>query len=473
MYGFIFRLNIARAAVHRFPQSDVFGILEDKLRVDSRCSSTTHLSQWLSSTFKSVRFTFHDFSASGRSTKGSVGVFSKLLFNSQANLTSNDIIFIDHSVNDAQDVPNALEANIERLVRTMLVTSATHYKSRPTIIVIEQYAHKTNNYQIRHELPRPAEDTGDYAHIYRKVSKHYELVLWSMREVFWTYFGPPENRNFSDPSPPQLRLYPFSPFLRSVHGRAHVPYFIHTFIADIMANIIEHTMKQLEAEEGGGINSKDATFTKHPHSIRFLPPSENITLPAPLNNLNSGVLACDVFVPYLLDAEANSTFQPVNVTAFEGDAAGARQGWREYIDYHERAGWMVNILSDVKKRELSFPLQPAKSYVGLLMNIVYLRSYEGMGQVRIYLCDRLLRWPETGADGVLDSLRPRGDHVSIPYAVQRILTSRDDATCQAVSKRKRTVRVSYLPGVTHAQLRAIHLSKFKLMDVEVCSPFIL
>lgn len=150
---------------------------------------------------------------------------------------------------------------------------------------MEQYPRKTSHYLDKNPMPVAHADNDpiDYAYIYRKVSKHYSLVLLSMREVFWTYYGQPEIRNITDPSNVATRLYPFSPYLRPVHGRVHVPYLTHTFIAYVHANIISHTTNA------------------HQHSKRMLPYTTNITLLQSIHNLSStSSLACNIMVPYVL-----------------------------------------------------------------------------------------------------------------------------------------------------------------------------
>lgn len=61
-----------------------------------------------------------NFSSSGRSMRA-VSVSDHLLLNSHANC--NDKVFLDHSVNDAQNTWTGLEMNMERVVRTILLTA--------------------------------------------------------------------------------------------------------------------------------------------------------------------------------------------------------------------------------------------------------------------------------------------------------------------------------------------------------------
>lgn len=142
------------------------------------------------------------------------------------------MVFLDHSVNDAQP-HDRLSTSFELLVRLILSSYAKAAGgARPTIVTMEQFP-------LVYGDPN---DPADWAFGYRKVSQHYGLVLWSLREVYWTHFG--SNRTYTDPSPVEARQYALSPF-KAAHQSTHAPWYVHMFIADVMHSLKSHPARFL------------------------------------------------------------------------------------------------------------------------------------------------------------------------------------------------------------------------------------
>ena len=90
-----------------------------------------------------------------------------------------DIWLIDTSVNDAGDSLTTVKTGLETFIRQIYyITNNT----QATIILIEQFPFP--NYQ----RDQPKHGEKDYSSIYQSVARHYNTLLWSIRDVYWTHY---------------------------------------------------------------------------------------------------------------------------------------------------------------------------------------------------------------------------------------------------------------------------------------------
>lgn len=449
-----------------------------------RCSWSSHLDPWLHHHFPRVKWSIYDLAASGVDSKRMAEWISEDLQAVEATFTDNDIIFLDHSVNDVAKTDThgiLLPLAFELLVRRILAISYTN-NVRPTIIVLEQYAHNSIA-DARKHTNADVTRHNDYGHIYRKVSKHYGLILWSIRDIYWSYFTDINVTDVADGNRDAAateRMYQISPF-SAMHTRTHPPWYMHLFIADTLATCVLQTMHYIEL---GIMNNSSSIYTSIARDVKAGVKKELLVLPAvpvhhalppPLYNavnLSSKFSVCDHRKPYLVDVLPNSTFTPAIVPQYENDAKKAgKEGWRVYIDYHDTPGWIINEFSHPDKRTLSFPV--ASSHTGTvihtMLRVLYLRSFTGMGRVNVHICGEIAyKGHETGRSTIdaLDVLDP----VSVPNAYIHILTVQEAARCDALPVAQRTVDIIYDPSKDkYDDARREHHGKFKLMRVEWCS----
>ena len=159
--------------------------------------------------------------------------------------------------------------------------------------------------------------------------------------------------------------------------------------------------------------------------------------------------------PLLLNVESNATYKPINTRLYEDVVEAGGSGWREYIDYHYVSGWMFNSYSNISLNKLSFPLLDDESHWNssiqfdqYVLNVGYLRSYEGMGKVDVYVCSVFL----TTLDGLNDMER-----FSIPMLSTLEMSSTIEDQCRLLLPSLRTIDFVY-----HR--------KFKLLTVQLCMP---
>lgn len=410
------------------------------LKHENYCSWTSHISRWFQRTYPGTTFHFHDYSAGGR-TSQSAGYFIDIVRSSSANLSNPALFFLDFSVNDAQA---QVYSGIETFIRTIYTNFGQYYNVRPTIIVLEQYPHALTQGTAVQRV-KMMHTKADYVMAYRRICRHYNVALISLREVFWTYYGEPKRRNILKPNITQ-RYYPISPFVQLAHVHVHPPWYVHLYMADVLAACLLKIIS----------NSGDTTTTIHtvPHyttttGSNMLPKS---LFDIPVRNKIQHI--CDLSVPYAVDAIANSTIlrHQVNIS----------NGWVEMLD-HYTPGWVINNLSTNATRVLSFPITSSSPLSKSVLKISYLRSYEGMGTVTVYVCDEILS--ETL---VLDGLWTRP--VSIPHVYSVVLEDENVLNCLFLDPQERTVDIVYAPGEDQTELRSLHNNQFKVFTVQICQP---
>eukprot|EP01032_Pedospumella_encystans_P008357 gene8357-9932_t len=414
---------------------------------------------WVSQSFPGVNV--YNLAQSGFSSQMMADNFADLLRLKAHTtfLTSTDIIMIDHSVNDAGTLPHQLKLGFESLIRRIFHLAVDG--ARPTLVVMEQ--HPTGSFTDKADVP-----PGDYAAIYRDLSRHYGLIHISLREVSWTYlnFTTVGALNTTARIPgqvvvkrvPMVRMYPIA-----VDSEKHPPWWRHLFVADVLADSILHIMASLPDNSSLNNNSSRGTSLYEVNITTI-----GYTMPASLYNLSQASSAvCDNTHPFVLDTHANTTFTPSDVHAYETNLTTvSKAGWREYIDYHNTPGFIINSLSDPNQASLHFPLEDRRSYEKLMLKILYLKSYSGMGLTHIRLCGDWIH-----EHLIIDALYH--DHatykVSLPTEFIYQITGGDNTRCQELPIKERTLEILYVR--TNDEFKAIRnraKQKFKVMAAEIC-----
>ena len=104
------------------------------------------------------------------------------------NLTQNDIVFLDHSVNDGfyfhrPGYDKTLLTSVEHLIRFIITASHNH---PPTIILLEMWPFPYGGYTSRERYDKLAHTKQDYSSVYRKLVQYYSIPLWSYKEMVRT-----------------------------------------------------------------------------------------------------------------------------------------------------------------------------------------------------------------------------------------------------------------------------------------------
>lgn len=410
---------------------------------NSYCAWPGFFSKWFQSHFSNFNIQTSNKAQGGFSSFEMANIFQSVI--GEYRFTSNDIVIVDHSANDAyqplQGKRMKISIGLESLIRRIY-----HYSKEgetPIIILIEQYPHihnKANDFLT----PPPLNSVFDYTKIYRQLAEHYNLMLWSYREVLWSQYATVNQSHFSQ----ALKSYD-----------VHPSWSAHLFITDILSSCfiytIQHEMKEAMGRE------------KLIHI-------EPVTLPEPLFNISAFEnKLCAPNEPMFLNAAANTTFRPVNLKEHEEHVG--EKGWSQYIDYRV-PGWIIDdrVISEDAK-VLNFNIEyPSKfnhlSNLGVLIKIVYLRTYMNAGQASVYVCgiqvDKNYYLKRFG----LDALWPDAQYfrISTPYVFTYDINDGIASVCDSLPVNERVVSIKYFNSTDHL-LHRLH-QKLKILDVQICLP---
>lgn len=499
---------------------------KDNCREGQWCRWPLLFEEWLRHEFPRVKFTVYDFSWSGVDAKMMSDRFGEKLLElvPGGRLSANDIVLIDHSANDQASSVLRRRIGVELLLRRILSstedprgsTAATttaaagavnDSPNRPTIVMIAAYPHASWG-SGRYRQPSYPLAEGDWEITYSQLAQHYGALLFDVRTVFWTYFNTTaatssvaalrrstlgdaagvrrllsrtingdmgwdkhNNRRSLTTTPQKTeRLFQISPFDYDSMVFLHPPWYVHLFLVDMVAACLLETMQQLVRPNPGHpyyISSISTTQPLVSASAPALARGQALPLPATYFNIDEISSAmCDLTKPLVLDAHTAATFKPPDLTQWEGDPMlVSKYGWREYIDHKDVPGWIINSLSDPSQRILTFQLANSTRYEGMVIKIMHLRSYEGMGKASVYICGYKTNTDVNPLDGLFHEASS-----NFKASVPDVWVHPINDWCDKKPLAERLLQIEYVVATDHVKERAVHRSKLKILNVEVCTP---
>jgi len=483
-----------------------------------------HFSDWLKKQYRNIHIKNFNFARGGVESSFHASFLSDWIHDNNIQLNEYDLFILDSSCNDAGLV-SIIENKIgvEALIRRIqyIMAQALNQPSiQPTIIIIEQFPFPANIDEYLHTFPnQKLLKHRDYANIYEDLASYYNLLLWSVRDVYWSYY---------DVNIEASQRYPIAPIAavndtssNPMHMHPHIPWFGNLYMADLLAACFLQTMKNRNREiklksikllsssssysKESNENSIDSIINNHNnennnnnYQATIIDTNYNYTYHPPQELYSHSSLSksyCNESKPFLIRNISSTTFHPTNLTDYEFTPL---VGWREYIDHHNVPGYMINKYSDPQQRSLSFKFEfklpkdmiQADEYDRSKLNewwrekvlkIVFLRSYENMGAVKVLICGREAR--KAYLDGLHSDYRQY--KVSGPAF---ILFTKLNNYCHPTTttpgndneydyeydhihdrdRYNRGVEIHYeYPDNPSADIRKI--GKFKLMSIEICS----
>lgn len=325
------------------------------------CTWGAFLTRWFKDQFPDIHFEIHMMAASGFSSDY---IAEELLLFFKYPFSSTDIIFLDHSVNDA--VTGNFIIGFESLIRRIYHLSIGPV--RPVVIVLEQFYKNKNG----------------YPEVYRVVAERYQLILWSFVNV-----GTEASTHSATTHPALARIPNYS---------LHPPWYIHKLLSELYATAILRYITT---------NEEDRISETLPNNETLL---ENYSLPIPLLNVSvfDNSTCSNSYYPLLARPDPSKSHQ-----------YRSTHEWTISVNEQKSVGWSVTS-SDAKNHQpkLSFPVsfEPIAQYQNLseiFVKISYTRMPPDGGFADVILCGEKIVTNEH-----LSSLWPR--FLQIP----RILTIR-------------------------------------------------
>lgn len=334
---------------------------------DNYCAWPGFFFRYLEKAYPNKSFQFVSNAYSGCSSYAGAYDIEHWLITTQ--MTSNDVIFIDYSVNDAAMASDQLtRRSLEMLIRVILRVTASNL---PSIVIIEQYSHIEQG-------------SLGYPSIYREIARHYSIPLWSYRDA---------NRSTCATGRDKDSEAYFSSVIKAQLELDYHPSWVgYLYIADVLARAMELNISACPS-----------------HAITTI--HEEYIIPEAMYSKDSTLATCTMQAPLLVNAHASSSLRPHDLHTFELNASAF--GWREYIDHHV-PGWIISKHSNASQYVLSFPFATLNSSKRIILRdlahivlVSYLQTYNNAGEVDVFLCGVQV--------GTIDSLARNIKHkISIP-----------------------------------------------------------
>lgn len=371
---------------------------------------------------------------------------------------STDIIFLDHSQNDALTLTSteyrhqSLIDGLQNLIR--LILSKSDKGSWPSIILLEFWPYPNNRNPIN-----PLKY--DYDLVYRSIAKQFQIPIWSYRSMIWS--------KYLDNHPIQQRYKTIMRF-----EPTHPPWYIHLLYADLIASILEHELQDCRQS----VNE----LSIHTRSIKEMDVSNIRGITSEMSgckNVDNPVLR----IPKMLNKPPQNTeFEviPLNSWIYKQELYHPdNPGWiaedispERHIDGHLCGETDSKISNEKYSSLISFPLNSNNirfTDTAYLIRINFLRTYNNAGSVDVFLCDVFLV--------TLDALWEDFDYYHYSYEEERSIEIKDfQKFCKkSQSNLKLTIKHHCSSSLqsnkalsTKQHSIARKNQKFKLVSVEIC-----
>ena len=293
-------------------------------------------------------------------------------------LTSADIVLIDHSVNDgvACDYDphrQNLQLGLEGIILEFI--SRSKEGSWPTIIVLEHWPFPGDT--MTNNFPPIENRTYDYDITYRKVTAKYLLPMISFRDFAWS-LNKPEEETYRD----------YMLFLMNQHagGFIHPPWINHLFYADIIASALHHEFSQCNDPNKLVLHART-------------PSQMDITKFASKSLLKASP-RCNDSAPVLLEIASKDLKASENEGVY---TVSPEDSW-PLASERGRNGWIdedppIDKSNSKYVSTLTFTFPKFDEKKGYIIFITQMKTFLNAGVVDVYLCGKLLAtldalWPD-------------------------------------------------------------------------------
>ena len=218
--------------------------------VNTRCAWPHHFGEWLKTT-SAAKVSLFNLGTGGHNSYLRSRTFPEDLPRlGVKEFTENDVIMVDHSINDNVGRQSEIERGLESLI--LRIYSVSRNNTWPTIIMLDADAQKCHRPIVK------GAPTLLYPVVYENMARHYNLSLWSYRRAVWSNYSLTSQRNYAA----------FINFDNN-HCDIHPTWHVHLFTADLYAAIFQTALSQCSPKQ------VSAALHLHSHPLH-LPPPRNL-----------------------------------------------------------------------------------------------------------------------------------------------------------------------------------------------------
>jgi hypothetical protein len=272
------------------------------------------------------------------------------------------------------------------------------------------------------EPVQQAQSDVDYSLTYRALARHYQLPVWSLRDVVWSL----------DDS--QSRYANVLQFRGVMPDFPHPNWWVHFFFADLLASVTLHYERECASKPEQGMQSV-------PPRLYAADSNEDISCDPSIQPLV-------VARPRLNDSTGNMSY-----------------GWNILND-HGKLGWVVESRNE-SAAELAFKIDDPNGVMdtsSTLLRIAYLRTYVNAGAAQVFICGTHIPtvWPQHQL--FLDALWPN-------YKSNRVSTSEVASfivPAEICKKASREIKIVHQRIIDNHTISVRAKQKFKILSVHLC-----
>lgn len=325
------------------------------------CSWVGYFHPFLSSL--SSHFHVHNLAVGGHMSHQMMAELAHRLKQLEITLTSADIVFIDHSVNDAfGGTPETIQQGVEALIREILLLSKGSW---PTIILLEMWPFPSKQFLDSYTVTEANKDL-DYSTAYRRIASHYNVSVWSYKDVIWS----PEATAKQSHLLPYLRFHNNLVDKHNRNWKNHPPWHVHVFYADLL----------------GSLFLRKFVTACSPSTQLYAPSLIHYSLPSALSQREEVI--CDDSVPSYIYMDFTQPQLLIDAEKLELSPAGS---WMHKEDRPNKFG-MVSYFTpqDQERHSLKIPLNRTaltnSANPDALLVFTFLKTYLNAGVVEVGIC---------------------------------------------------------------------------------------
>ena len=443
--------NVNQKCVHYFPQT----------QVDAECG-------WMQFFMKFIAKKYPYISTKSLAHGGTTSPF---IFLSEVDdifkikYKSNDIIFIDYSVNDQKELFHDLklvEFGLEGLIRHFL-------KHNSSVIILEsnpQTGKRMGLSNGSNNFMKPNSETVGYFIPYRKLAEYYSLPIWSYHDMVWNDYVDTKQLKYSE----YIRWNKVNS-LRYEHPH----WFAHLFLADLVsASWI--TLNQSCYMSLTDQNLKNEIFTQNSYNSNNLPKAIAITFDQGCNKNSEVPIHVEAINEYnkIINNSAINTqyFKMFNKNQFnisylshylksDDKLVPYMYGWHLYEESKGKPGWISTGFSQITNQThenlIHFTLNMTnyiKERNKLVLKLSFLRTYKNAGIIDVFMCEKLI--------GTIDSLWDNDNHFSVSQIAYLAICN------YGCHKIENELIITIKRRYVNNQLIKRENQKFKILSISAC-----
>lgn len=322
------------------------------------CAWSGRLVRWLNRRYSDalgVTFVLRNLAEGSANSQHTSHVLAKDLKSASLQLSSQDLIFLDHSFNDIGfqgKLSEGPSSGMEMLLRKIFMLSS----SLPAVILLESYPYL---YPERNRL------------MYDRLAEHYTLLHWSMRPVVESLAKPGSADSKSWDEYVRLHHLCFTDI--------HMSWHLHLFLSELMAHGFQTAMEECSRHCDGPTISQRG----------IPPPLHHMANDSHCSRSLPAILSTDAADVHHSPSSGRGTVSVISAESMKQPASSSTAAWMLKEDRPKKFGWIIDETGGNASLIFRPPAPtdiPDLAKVGVIIRIFFLSTYFNAGTVDVFYC---------------------------------------------------------------------------------------